>query len=197
MIRSIFRCLILWATLTLPAQAGEIATSVDLSALPEAKRTPLGLYLTPADAYAALVDDPGIVFLDVRDPTEVSFVGHAEGIDAIVPLKTSTLKFDAERGAYVMQANPDFVTQADAIMVREGKSRSDPVFVICRSGGRSAASARMLIEAGYTNVWSLVEGFEGDMNRETGQRDRNGWRNAGLPWSYKLEARIAWQPASN
>lgn len=96
-----------------------------------------------------------------------------------------------------MRANPDFVAQTDAIIAREGKSKSDPVFLICRSGGRSAVGARMLIEAGYTNVWNLVEGFEGDMNRDTGQRDRNGWRNAGLPWSYKLDARIAWQPAGN
>jgi len=195
MIRSIFRGFLLFAALTLPAQAGEIISSVDATALPEKKITPLGLYLTPADAHAALVDNPGVVFLDGRDRIEISFIGHATGIDAIVPLLISTLNFDSKRGAYVMQANPNFVTQVGAIMTREGKSKSDPVFVTCRSGGRSAAGARMLIEAGYTNVWSLAEGFEGDKNPDTGQRDRNGWRNAGLSWSYKLDARIAWQPA--
>ena len=150
-----------------------------------------------ADAHAALGDDSGIMFLDVCDPTEINFIGHAAGIDAIVPLLFATHDFDAKRGRYGMQSNPNFVTQVDVIMAREGKSKSDPVFVICRSGGRSAAGARRLVEAGYTNVWNLVEGFEGDMNRDTGQREQNGWRNSGLPWSYKLDARMAWQPPAD
>lgn len=61
---------------------------------------------------------------------------------------------------------------------------------------RSAAAARQLIEAGYTDVWNLIEGFEGDKNPETGRRELNGWRNAGLPWTYKLGAEIAWQPVT-
>ncbi|MDH3666843.1 MAG: rhodanese-like domain-containing protein [Paracoccaceae bacterium] len=81
-------------------------------------------------------------------------------------------------------------------MKRAGRTRFDPVFVICRSGGRSAIAARQLVDAGYTNVWNLVEGFEGDKNPETGQRELNGWRNAGLPWAYKLSSDTAWQPAT-
>ena len=36
----------------------------------------------------------------------------------------------------------------------------------------------------YTKVYSVVDGFEGDLSAE-GRRDVNGWRKAGLPWSYK------------
>jgi rhodanese-related sulfurtransferase len=192
-----FRGVFIALVLALPANAGSIVSSVDPSAVSQAKATPLGLYLTPADAYRAATDDPGIVFLDVRDPIEINFIGHAEGIDAIVPLAISSHRFDDRRGAYAMDHNPNLVAEIDAIMAREGKSKSDPVFVICRSGGRSGATARMLIEAGYTNVWNLIEGFEGDKNPETGQRQVNGWRNAGLPWTYKLNEGIAWHAPSD
>jgi rhodanese-related sulfurtransferase len=187
-IRGIFIALIL----VLPANAGNIISSVDPGALPRSKTTPLGLYLTPADAYRAVTRDPGIVFIDVRDPIEINFVGHAKGIDAIVPLAISSHRFDDTHGGYAMDLNPNFVAEIDAAITREGTSKFDPVILICRSGGRSAAAARMLAKAGYTNVWNLVEGFEGDKNPETGQREVNGWRNAGLPWAYKLNGRIAW-----
>ncbi len=184
------------AVIALPAAAGEIATSVDGSTLPKAKQTPLGLYLTPQDAFAALSADPGIVFIDVRDPIEVAFIGRAAGMDANIPVRIATHRFDAERGRYAMVENPNFMAEVDAVMKRAGRTRRDPVFVICRSGGRSAMAARQLIKAGYTNVWNLVEGFEGDKNPETGIRELNGWRNAGLPWTYKLSGDVAWQPAA-
>ncbi|HEY9057768.1 MAG TPA: rhodanese-like domain-containing protein [Aurantimonas sp.] len=178
-----------------PAFAGEIASSVDARALPKDKTTPLGLYVTPEEAHEALTKEPGIVFIDVRDPFEINFVGNAEGTDANVPLMIATLRFDPKRGGYAMAPNPDFITGVDAVMAREGRDKDDPVFVMCRSGGRSAAAAAALAKAGYSNVWSIVEGFEGDSDKATGKRDVNGWRNAGLPWSYKLDANVAWQPA--
>jgi len=184
------------AAVALPAAGGEIRSSVDAATLAESKRTALGFYLTPRDAHAALGADPGIVFIDVRDPIEVAFVGRPEGIDAIVPVQIATHRFDAGRGRYVMVENTGFVAGVDAAMARAGRTKSDPVFVICRSGGRSAHAAAQLIEAGYANVWSLVEGFEGDKDDETGRRELNGWRNAGLPWTYSLNAEIAWQPAA-
>lgn len=178
------------------ANAGEIRSSVDAASLKDTKTTPLGLYLTPKDAHAALQADASIVFVDVRDPIEVAFVGHAEGMDGNIPVKLATHRFDAAEGDYVMEPNSGFVAQVEALMAREGRGKADPVFVMCRSGGRSAAAARQLIQAGFTNVWNLVEGFEGDRDKATGQRTLNGWRNAGLPWSYKLDAKIAWQPSA-
>lgn len=178
-----------------PAFAGEIDSSVDARALPKGKTTPLGLYLTPEDAHAALTEEPGIVFIDVRDPLEVNFVGNAEGTDANVPLAFATHNFDPKRGGYAMARNPDFVAGVDAVIAAEGRDKGDPVFVMCRSGGRSAEAAAALAKAGYSNVWSIVEGFEGDSDKATGRRDVNGWQNAGLPWSYKLDAEIAWRPA--
>ncbi|WP_206455474.1 rhodanese-like domain-containing protein [Aurantimonas marina] len=178
-----------------PAFAGEIASSVDARDLPKGKTTPLGLYLTPEDAHAALTEEPDVVFIDVRDPLEINFVGNAEGTDANVPLAFATHDFDPKRGGYAMARNPNFIAGVDAVMAREGRDKDDPVFVMCRSGGRSAAAAAALAKSGYSNVWSIVEGFEGDTNKKNGRRDVNGWQNAGLPWSYKLDAGMAWQPA--
>lgn len=159
-------------------------------------KTPLGLYLTPTDAHAALTADPGIVFIGVRDPIEVAFVGHAAGMDANVPVRIATHDFDAERRTYRMVANDAFVAEVEAVLAREGLGRDAPVLVMCRSGGRSAAAAaKLLIAAGFTNVWNVVEEFEGDADPATGARALNGWRNAGLPWGYKIAPEAAWQPA--
>jgi len=194
MIRTIIAAAALASVTALSAIAGQITSSVDAAGLPKSKQTSLGLYLTPQDAQAALVADPGIVFIDVRDPIEVSFIGHADGVDANVPVEVASHRFDPKGGHYAMDDNPNFLAEVDAVVAREGRGKADPVFVICRSGSRSAAAARRLAEAGYTNVWNLVEGFEGDKD-QSGQRAVNGWRNAGLPWSYKLDEKTAWQPA--
>ncbi len=68
----------------------------------------------------------------------------------------------------------------------------DTVLVICRSGQRSAPAVDALAEAGFENVCSVIDGVEGDRVRDpesvfNGQRMRNGWKNAGLPWTYDLD----------
>ena len=160
----------------------------------KSRQTPYGLYLKPVDAYKALKENPDIVLIDVRDPMEISFIGHPEPMDSNVPLRTITRQFDPRRGGYKMAANDAFVDQVDALMKRLGLSKSDPVFVSCRSGPRSARAARLLFEAGYIEVWNLVEGFEGSIDPETGARTRDGWRNAGLPWRYKIRDGAEWRP---
>ena len=159
--------------------------------VPKAKQTSLGLYLTPKDAALALETNPKILFLDVRDPLEVAFVGHPTPVDAIVPLLLGTHDFDPKTNAYRMVPNTDFVADVRALIEREGLEKSDPIIVMCRSGGRSAAAVEQLAKAGYTAVWNLVEGFEGDQD-DAGERAVNGWRNSGLPWTYKLTPEKAW-----
>ena len=176
------------------ANAADIQSSVKATDLPSGKQTTLGLYLTPADAAAALDAEPGILFLDVRDPIEVSFIGHPVPIDAIVPLMTVKTEFDEKKGGYKAVPNRDFVKNVEAIAARDGFGKSHPIFLMCRSGTRSAAAANILAKAGYSNVWSLVEGFEGDRDK-AGMRTVNGWRNAGLPWTDKLTADQAWVPS--
>ena len=61
---------------------------------------------------------------------------------------------------------------------------------MCRSGGtRGAPSAKALAGKGYKAVYVVVDGFEGGTlkaGERKGWRLKNGWKNEGLPWSYKL-----------
>lgn len=174
------------------AWGNDIRSTVNAVELPEAMRTRLGLYLMPADAAAALEADPSILFLDVRDPIEVAFVGHPMPIDAIVPLELATHEFNEDDGSVTMAPNTSCVAQVGRVLARQGLERIAPIFVMCRSGGRSAAAVDALAAAGYTNVWNLTEGFEGDRDR-SGARALNGWRNAGLPWTTRItREQAAW-----
>lgn len=178
-------------SLASPAFAGDIKSDVDPETVNQSRSTPLGLYLSPKAAHKALKDNPKIVFIDVRDPIEVAFVGHAVGTDKNIPLAIASHEFAPELGRYKMKANPNLLLEVKALLERDGLTKKDPIFVACRSGGRSGKVARKLIKAGYTNVWNLVEGFEGDKN-EDGAREVNGWRNADLPWTYKISESMAW-----
>src|SRR5208283_4023192 len=123
----------------------------------------------------------------------ITFVGHPTPITAVVPLETATLEFDATAGAYRLVPNLHFVADVERVLAHRGPGKDATIFVMCRSGGRSAAAVNALAEAGYRHVWNLVEGFEGDKS-EAGGRTLNGWRNAGLPWTYKLTREQAWTP---
>jgi rhodanese-related sulfurtransferase len=55
---------------------------------------------------------------------------------------------------------------------------------LCRTGGRSDKAAKAAHEAGYTEVYNILEGFEGDTNQEKKQRGGiSGWCAADLPWT--------------
>lgn len=170
----------------------EIISEVAGPDLPQSKQTPLGLYLTPTAAHRAKSADRSILFVDVRDPVEITFVGHPGGLDRIIPLRTTTHDVNRESGQYTTYPNTRLVEDFAALFSEHGVGRDHPLFLTCRSGSRSAAVARTLVAEGYTNIWNLIEGFEGDRDGN-GVRAVNGWRNAGLPWGYRLEAGVAWQ----
>lgn len=48
----------------------------------------------------------------------------------------------------------------------------------------------MLEGQGYEKVYVVVDGFEGDRLKDDERKNWrlvNGWKNAGLPWSYALD----------
>jgi rhodanese-related sulfurtransferase len=168
------------------------AAAVDPTTLPDSKRTEAGLYLAAEEVPGFLAAAGGrVLFLDVRAPAEVMFVGVAPAIDANVPILLGpTATFDDAKGAFKLEANPDFAAEAERRLAAKGLSKDDPVVVMCRSGDRSALAARTLAKAGFTRVWSVVDGFEGDVAKdgpEAGHRVVNGWKNRGLPWGYRLD----------
>jgi rhodanese-related sulfurtransferase len=155
--------------------------------VPKAKRTSLGLYLTAKDAYEKWKADPAQVkILDVRTPEEYVFVGHPEAAWN-VPLLLQTYAWDASGRTLAMTPNPDFLDRVKALF-----KPSDTLLVICRSGGRSARAVDVLAGAGFKQVYSIVDGMEGDpvedpANPQAGKRVKNGWKNSDLPWTYDLD----------
>ena len=149
--------------------------------VPAAKATPLDLYLTSRDAYEMVTADPDILFIDVRDPVEISLDGHPEPVDAIVPIKLFSDVISYETGDPELVENPGFLGQMDRTVAAAGRSKADRIIVSCGNGRRSALAVRRLAAAGYTDVWHIPDGYPGD--EAPGRNTDNAWRMAGLPWS--------------
>jgi len=169
------------ALLITPAATG----NQEVQVLPKAKQTSLGLYVTAKEAYKKWIAAPDAVkVFDVRTLEEYIYVGHAP-MAWNIPLLFQTHEWNAEKGYFAFQPNPDFLSQA-----KEAAGPEDTILVMCRSGGRSAMAVNMLAEAGFTNVYQITDGMEGDAIKDPlsvfqGQRLMNGWKNSGLPWTYK------------
>jgi Rhodanese-like domain len=90
--------------------------------------------------------------------------------------------------------NKDFIAH-----VMERFKPDEPILAMCRSGGRSAMAVNALAKAGFTKVYNIIDGFEGDKVEDPesvyhGQRMRNGWKNS-APWTYRLDPTLVWLPS--
>ena len=172
--------------------SGLVATAFADPSIPEKKQTVLGLYLTAREAYVKWhTDKANIKILDVRTPGEYIFVGHAP-MAVNIPIRFLAPKVDAASGKPRMPLNDNFIEE-----VRKRFQPADTIFVMCRSGGRSAAAVNTLDKAAYNQVYNIVDGFEGDAlsvpgSYNNGRRIVNGWKNAGLPWTYTLDPQLAY-----
>jgi rhodanese-related sulfurtransferase len=101
-----------------------------------------------------------------------------------------TPEYDPKRQTYKLELNPDFPLAFSQYISDHGLGKDSKVVLMCRSGSRSAKAANLLADMGYKNVYSLVDGFEGDKLKEgpnKGKRLANGWKNSNLAWSYKID----------
>lgn len=159
--------------------------------VPVRKRTRLGLYLSPQDALALKQADPArVLLLDVRTRAEAAYVGMPAAADLLVPYLEHDefmAEWDESRSTFRPVANARFADDVARALAERGMAREQAeLILICRSGDRSAKAADLLAELGFARVYSVVEGFEGDLSSQ-GARSVNGWKNAGLPWAYRLE----------
>lgn len=154
--------------------------------LAKEKQTVLGQYITAKESYDKWQADPERVkIIDVRTPEEFLFVGHPP-MAWKIPAFSQTYIWDSERQRFPMKPLPDFASRVGKIA-----SPDDTVMVMCRSGGRGAMAANMLAQAGYKNVFNIVDGMEGDKVEDpssvfAGKYLVNGWKNSGCPWTYTL-----------
>lgn len=86
--------------------------------------------ITPEEAKKRLDKEKNIVVLDVRTQEEYE-TGHIKG-SVLIPV--DKLKEESEKSL------------AD---------KEVPIFIYCRSGNRSTAAAKILVEQGYKNVYNL------------------------------------------
>ncbi|MBV7430014.1 MULTISPECIES: rhodanese-like domain-containing protein [unclassified Acidovorax] len=117
-----------------------------------------------------LVSAGDAVLVDVRSAEELKFVGQVP--DSLhVPWATGT----------ALQRNPRFVRELEARLASHG-GKEATVLLLCRSGKRSALAAEAAAKAGFTRVFNVLEGFEGEIDERQQRGGSDGWRFHGLPW---------------
>ena len=104
--------------------------------------------MTPLEAWR-LVTARRAKLIDVRTPAEYKFVGAVPG------------SVNVEwRGA-------DILPTAMFVSGLKNVARfTDPVLLLCRSAVRSHSAARAAAAAGFSHVYNVLEGFEGQRNHE-------------------------------
>ncbi len=105
------------------------------------------------------------LIVDVRSPEESSFVGRVPN-SVLVPWAVGV----------GLDRNPHFLAQLQQF------DRHQPLLLLCRSARRSVSAALAATEAGFTQVYNILEGFEGDKDANSQRGHLAGWRLRGLPW---------------
>ena len=124
------------------------------------------------EAWQALAATPEAVLVDVRTRAEWAYVG----VPDLAPLGRSLVQVEWQRFPGGMR-NSDFVAEIRA----QGITAEQPVYLLCRSGVRSAAAAEALAQEGYT-THNVADGFEGQLDGAGHRGCLGGWKAAGLPW---------------
>ncbi|MPQ77302.1 rhodanese-like domain-containing protein [Hydrogenovibrio sp. JE_KL2] len=157
------------------------------------KQTTLGLYASPHEAYEMKKKGgEKVLFIDVRTPAELEFVGVPTDIDKNIPLVYRDFsKYDAKKKRFATVKNKNFVKDVEALAKKHGIGKDGTIIFMCRSGDRSAVAVNMMAKAGYTHAYTLVGGFQGGPNKaDHGKRNKVGWMNDNLPFTQKLNKNI-------
>ena len=135
--------------------------------------TPQVKHIDPLQAREILLSTPDARIIDVRTKMEYDYVGHPVGAVHVAWMESPE-----------WDINPSFVDQTiAALQAISGPSpQSIPVLTLCRSGKRSLAAAQELTRQGFTDVYNIDEGFEGQLDSSQQRGTLNGWRSHGLPW---------------
>jgi rhodanese-related sulfurtransferase len=129
----------------------------------------------PPEAWELLARNPQALLLDVRSRVEFDYVGHPPGAVNIPwkepPLWAVDTHFVDKVRAALTAMHPDLKRIEDV-----------PILALCRSGQRSRTAGEVLQAAGFTRVYNIAEGFEGDRDQNQHRNTINGWRVHKLPW---------------
>jgi len=155
------------------------------------KQTPQNLYLKAAEVPAFLEKNKKVLFVDVRTPAEVEYVGYSYLMDNNIPVHfVNFKKWNPKKKRFSdSPKNKHFVADVENALKAKGLTKSDTLVMMCRSGSRSAYAAKKLFKAGYKNVYTVVDGFEGGKDKKFKQRSVSGWKLTAPKntWGYKLD----------
>jgi rhodanese-related sulfurtransferase len=127
---------------------------------------PYGGALLPREAYELMQKAPGARLVDVRTRAEWDYVGRIPG--------SVQIEWQTYPGS---RPNPNFLNE-----LQSQTDKQQLVMFLCRSGARSHAAAAAAAQAGYSQSYNVLEGFEGDKDASGHRNAVGGWRVAGLPW---------------
>lgn len=130
--------------------------------------------VNPPEAWEIIQTEPGAILIDVRTSMEFEYVGH--------PLNSVNIPWMEAPGWQVDSSFAKKVRELLSHRQSELSPEETPVLAICRSGKRSEAAAKCLIDDGFHRVYNVDEGFEGDRDGEKHRSCINGWRHHNLPW---------------
>jgi len=131
--------------------------------------------LTPTEAHSLVEKDPRAVLIDVRSNMEFLFIGHPLGAINIAWIDEPEWKINEHFASDVRKLLLGGLSHLQNI-------GSAPVVLICRSGKRSLEAGELLIKEGFTDVYNVLEGFEGELDDKHQRSTTAGWRFDGLPW---------------
>lgn len=151
--------------------------------------------VTPIEAYKMLKKDPEHTFLvDVRTRYEYQDIGHPNGA-YLIPWKFYTGK--AGSRGYGKVLNENFGKD----LLARFNPETDTLLLLCRSAKRTIAASTAAVDAGFKEdkVFNVLGGFEGDKVKDknspfAGKRMMGGWRLEKLPWTYKMDPKLVYQP---
>ena len=123
-------------------------------------------HLTPQQAHDTLQNSPNALLIDCRTEFEYYYVGHPT--DAVNIEWNSGLEFEI---------NPHFSDQ----VLRMAGRKDRQIILICRSGKRSVDAGLELEKHGFTNASNVLEGFEGELDKEHHRGTLGGRRMRELP----------------
>lgn len=122
--------------------------------------------LLPAEAHTLMQSLTDAKLVDIRTRAELEWVGRVPGS---VLIEWNTWPAGGR--------NLDFIAEFEALI-----GKNTIAMFLCRSGVRSHHAAIAVTQAGHTNAYNVLQGFEGDKDPSAQRNRLGGWRFAGLPW---------------
>ena len=121
--------------------------------------------VTPQEAYALRRSGEAEI-VDVRTKVEYEYVGR---VPDTVLIEWRRLGEQAPNPGFIEELKARFPPQR-------------PLLFLCRSAVRSHHAALLAAQSGFARSYNVLEGFEGDLDKEGHRGTLGGWRKAGLPW---------------